>query len=90
MNAMKNSAASVRARLLNRARADKVDFNLMLTRYALERLLYRLSVRRLRPVSRLADPAPSAGRRLYRSPDIRTWPPGAQYKERRLHYCSEE
>jgi predicted nucleotidyltransferase component of viral defense system len=44
MNAMKNIGASVRARLLNRARADKVDFNLMLTRYALERLLYRLSV----------------------------------------------
>jgi hypothetical protein len=36
--------ASVRARLLNRARAEKIDFNLMLTRYAIERLLYRLSV----------------------------------------------
>jgi hypothetical protein len=44
MTATKNIGASVRARLLNRARADKVDFNLMLTRYALERLLYRLSV----------------------------------------------
>lgn len=43
MSATKNVGASVRARLLNRARADKVDFNLMLTRYALERLLYRLS-----------------------------------------------
>jgi hypothetical protein len=30
--------------LLNRERVDKVDFNLMLTRYELERLLYRLSV----------------------------------------------
>lgn len=39
-----NRAASVRARLLNRARADKMDFNLILTRYSLERLLYRLSV----------------------------------------------
>lgn len=39
-----NRAASVRARLLNRARAEKTDFNLMLTRYSLERLLYRLSV----------------------------------------------
>lgn len=39
-----NRAASVRARLLNRARADRIDFNLMLTRYSLERLLYRLSV----------------------------------------------
>lgn len=39
-----NRAASVRARLLNRARAERADFNLMLTRYSLERLLYRLSV----------------------------------------------
>jgi hypothetical protein len=39
-----NRAASVRARLLNRARAERTDFNLMLTRYSLERLLYRLSV----------------------------------------------
>ena len=44
MSATKNIGASVRARLLNRARAEKIDFNLMLTRYALERLLYRLSV----------------------------------------------
>jgi predicted nucleotidyltransferase component of viral defense system len=44
MSTSKNIGASVRARLLNRARADKVDFNLMLTRYSLERLLYRLSV----------------------------------------------
>ena len=39
-----NRAASVRARLLNRARTEKADFNLTLTRYSLERLLYRLSV----------------------------------------------
>ncbi len=44
MSATKNIAASIRARLLNRARAEKVDFNLMLTRFALERLLFRLSV----------------------------------------------
>jgi predicted nucleotidyltransferase component of viral defense system len=44
MSATKNIGASVRARLLNRGRADNVDFNLMLTRYALECLLYRLSV----------------------------------------------
>jgi len=37
-------AASVRARLLNKAKAERQDFNLVLTRYALERLLYRLSV----------------------------------------------
>lgn len=37
-------ADSVRARLLNRAREQGEDFNLLLTRYALERWLYRLSV----------------------------------------------
>lgn len=40
----RNVAASVRARLLNKARAEKLDFNLLLTRYALERILYRLSI----------------------------------------------
>ena len=40
----RNTAASVRARLLSRARETRQDFNLVLTRYALERLLYRLSV----------------------------------------------
>lgn len=40
----RNVAASVRAPLLNKARAEKLDFNLLLTRYALERMLYRLSV----------------------------------------------
>lgn len=44
MSEKKNLAASIRARLLNRARADDIEFNLMLTRYALERLLYRLSM----------------------------------------------
>lgn len=40
----RNLAASVRARLLNRARETGQDFNLVLTRYAIERLLYRISV----------------------------------------------
>ena len=40
----RNLAASVRARLLNRARETRQDFNLILSRYALERLLYRLSI----------------------------------------------
>jgi hypothetical protein len=39
----RNTAASVRARLLAKARNDKQDFSLVLTRYALERFLYRLS-----------------------------------------------
>lgn len=37
-----NLAASVRQRLLNLARARNEDFDLVLTRFALERLLYRL------------------------------------------------
>ena len=36
-------AASVRARLLNLAKAEGSDFNQVLVRYTLERLLYRLS-----------------------------------------------
>jgi Nucleotidyl transferase AbiEii toxin, Type IV TA system len=39
-----NLGASVRARLLNKARAEKIEFQLLLTRLALERLLYRLSI----------------------------------------------
>jgi hypothetical protein len=42
------AAASVRARLLERARAEQSDFQLLLTRYVLERLLYRLSVSKYR------------------------------------------
>lgn len=38
-----NVAASVRARLLNVAKAQGADFNQVLVRFALERLLYRLS-----------------------------------------------
>lgn len=41
-DAPRNLAASVRARLLNHARALRQAFDLVLTRYALERLLYRL------------------------------------------------
>lgn len=40
---MNNVAASVRARLLNVAKAQGVDFNQVLVRFALERILYRLS-----------------------------------------------
>lgn len=39
----KNVAASVRGRLRNLARRENEDFQLILTRYGLERLLYRLS-----------------------------------------------
>lgn len=40
---MKNIGASVRARLLNMARDQGQTFNFILNRYAIERLLYRLS-----------------------------------------------
>lgn len=40
---MSPSAASVRARLLNVAKTQGVDFNQVLVRFALERILYRLS-----------------------------------------------
>ena len=36
----RNVGASVRARLLDKARAEKTDFQILLTCYALERLLY--------------------------------------------------
>ena len=42
--AAKDIAASVRARLLAVAKAQGVDFNQVLVRFALERMLYRLSV----------------------------------------------
>ncbi len=38
-----NVSASVRARLLNVAKAQGVDFNQVLVRFALERILYRLT-----------------------------------------------
>ena len=40
----KNIPASVRGKLLNWAKANHTDFNLVLQRYAAERFLYRLSV----------------------------------------------
>ena len=39
----KNMAASVRARLLKLAKETQQDFNLLVTRYCIERLMYRLS-----------------------------------------------
>jgi len=43
MSALSNIAASVRQRLLNKARADQRPFNELLQYYAMERFLYRLS-----------------------------------------------
>ena len=40
----RNLAASIRQRLLDRGRARGEDFQLLLDRYAVERLLYRLSI----------------------------------------------
>jgi predicted nucleotidyltransferase component of viral defense system len=44
MSSPKNIAASVRARLLNRAKETGSDYGILMTKYALERILYRLSV----------------------------------------------
>ena len=41
---MKNRAASLRARLLNLAKKENIDFQLIITRFLHERLLYRLSL----------------------------------------------
>jgi len=43
---VKNIGASIRARLLNLAKERNQPFDLLLTRYTLERLLYRLSLSR--------------------------------------------
>ncbi len=43
MKPITNVPASVRQRLYNRARSQGEDFNLIVSRYAVERLLYRLS-----------------------------------------------
>lgn len=45
-----NVAASVRQKLLNIAREEKEDFGLLLTKYGLERVLYRISRSRYRPI----------------------------------------
>lgn len=42
----RNIGASVRGRLQNHARSSGQDFNLVLTRYAIERLLFRISISR--------------------------------------------
>jgi predicted nucleotidyltransferase component of viral defense system len=42
-NSPRNVAASARQRLLNLSKASSVDYNQLLVRYAIERLLYRLS-----------------------------------------------
>ena len=65
----KSRSASIRARLKNCADAAKQDFNLTLTHYGLERLLYRLSVSKHAPnfllkgalLFMLFDPATGGG-----------------------------
>lgn len=44
VRASRDLAASIRQRLLDRARARGEGFQLLLDRYAVERLLYRLSI----------------------------------------------
>lgn len=67
-----NIAASVRARLLNLARETQRPLDQLLTRYALERLLYRLSLSayRDRYVLKGALLVPSLARRNVMSPSL--------------------
>ena len=44
MKKISNVSASIRQRLSNIAKLNKVDFSIILTRYSLERFLYRLSI----------------------------------------------
>jgi len=44
-----NLPASVKQRLLNLSRLKNIEFNVLLTKYALERFLYRMGVSRYRP-----------------------------------------
>lgn len=68
MKAPKNISASVRERLLNRAKKDNRPFNELLQYYAIERFLYRLSQ------SKHADRFVLKGAlmlRVWRSPEFR-------------------
>lgn len=44
MTFLKNTAASIRQKLLNISKQNNLDYNLILTRYSMERLLYRLGI----------------------------------------------
>ena len=57
-----NLAASIRARLSQLARDRHEDFQFVLTRYAIERLLYRLSKSRHEPSFVLKGLGPLASR----------------------------
>lgn len=41
---IKNKAASVRAKLMNIARAEKIEFDFLLLRYFQEKFLYRMEL----------------------------------------------
>jgi hypothetical protein len=79
-------AASIHQRLLNQSKARRVDFNLLLVRFAIERFLYRLSQspyadQFVLKGAMLLQPKPANGARFSRraacitSP--KTWQPSA-------------
>ena len=78
---LRNLAASVRQRLLNLARERSEDFNHLLTRYANERLLFRLaeSAHRDQFVLKGCDPV----RAMARSPASRY----ARHEPQVLRFC---
>ena len=83
----RNLVASIRTRLKQRADATKQDFNLTLTHYGLERLLYRLSVSALSLVASSrrrssqphahvhGDPVPHPGHKRTQSSGCMAWCP---------------
>jgi hypothetical protein len=65
-----NTVASAKQRLLNRARAKKENFNLLLTKYELDRVLYRISQSPFRDTLFRWRPIPESGN-LGREPLLR-------------------
>jgi len=49
---IKNKPASIRAKLMNIARAEEIDFDALLLRYFQERFLYRLAISKVPSLKR--------------------------------------
>gem|GEM_PF-1575224 len=86
----KNHAHSIFQRLLNRAKNNKEDFNLLLSRYSMERFLYRLSVSPHNDRSFLKGPVCfwSGKGRITASPGMRIFRDSAIPMSNSLRICS--
>lgn len=65
-------AASIRARLLNKAKAGGEEFQLFLTRYTCERFLYRLGASPLRGTVWPSEPPEVLTASFYSTPNLQT------------------